>query len=72
MEKKIEEKKSNFIPNIQQYFLPVDDSSCYKMLDDANKFVIQEIQRLKKSLQDSDKEIASIKRNIRELSSKLG
>jgi len=41
------------------------------MLDDANKFVIQEIQRLKKSLQDSDKEIANVKRNIRELTSKL-
>jgi hypothetical protein len=72
VEKRAEDKqRSHYIPNIQQYFAPIDDSPYLKILEDANKFVFQEIMRLKKSLEDSDKEINNVKKNIRELSSKL-
>lgn len=66
MEKKHEEKKySNYIPNLPQYFQPVDDTPHYKLLEDANKFVMQEIARLKKQLEDTDREILSMKKNIK-------
>jgi hypothetical protein len=35
------------------------------MLEDANKFVIQEISRLKKQLEDTDKDIVTVKKNIK-------
>jgi regulator of replication initiation timing len=37
------------------------------MIDDANKFVIQEIARLKKQLEDTDKDISNVKKNIKGL-----
>jgi hypothetical protein len=66
VDKKADDKKYNYyIPNISQYFQQVDDTLHCKMLEDANKFVIQEISRLKKQLEDTDKDIVTVKKNIK-------
>ena len=67
------DKKANscYIPNITQYYMPVDDTPHFKILEDANKFVLQEINRLRKSLEDTDKDIINVKKNIKEIASKI-
>ncbi len=62
---------SNFIPDIHQYFQKIDDSVDFKILEDANKFVLQEILRYRKSLENSEKEISSIKKSIKDLLAKV-
>jgi len=39
-------------------------------LEDANNFVTKEIQKLRKELEVKDKDINSLKKSLRELSSK--
>jgi hypothetical protein len=51
--------------------MPVDDTAHYKLLEDANIFIGKEILRLRKQIEDSDKDINGIKKNIREVLSKL-
>ena len=60
-----------YIPNIQQYFMPVDDSFHYKIVEDANVFITKEIQRLKGSLEDINRDILNVKKNIKEFTSKI-
>jgi len=60
----------NFIPNIAQYFSTIDDSVHLKLLEDANNFVIKEIQKLRKELELKDRDINSLKKSLREFSSK--
>ncbi len=47
--------------------MPVDDIPHFRILEDANKFVIQEINRLKKSLEDTDREFSNVKKTIKEI-----
>jgi hypothetical protein len=51
--------------------MPIDDTPHFKLLEDANVFISKEILRLRKQIEDSDKEIVVIKKNIREVLSKL-
>ncbi len=69
--KKEERRKLSYIPNIQQYFMPVDDSAHYRLLEDANKFVLFEINKLKDSLKNIDKEISNSKKKIKDVSVKI-
>jgi len=69
--RKEERRKLSFIPNIQQYFMPIDDSAHYRLLEDANKFVIMEINKLKENLKNIDKEISNAKKKIKDVSVKI-
>jgi hypothetical protein len=61
---------SSYIPNVANYYGVIDDTPHFKILEDANKFVMQEINRLRKSLEDTDKEISNVKKNIKEITTK--
>ena len=58
---------SNLIPNIEQYFGKIDDSSQVKDLQEKNQFIIQEIEKLKKELNLKEEEIMKLNREIRNL-----
>jgi hypothetical protein len=57
---------SNYFPNIHLYYQPVDDSVHYKILEEANIFVANEIRKLTSSIESTDKEIIAMKRAIKE------
>lgn len=60
-------KLSSYIPNISQYFLPVDDSSNLKDFEEHNLFLTKEIEILKNSILEKDKQISDLMKSIKEL-----
>ena len=57
---------SAYIPNIAQYFLPVDDTPHLKELEENNLFISIEIENLKNALLEKEKEIAQLIKSIKE------
>lgn len=60
-------KLSSYIPNISQYFLPVDDSSNLKDFEEHNLFLTKEIEILKNSILEKDKQISDLMKSMKEL-----
>lgn len=58
---------NSYIPNIKNYFQRIDDSSNLKQLEEENIFITKEIQALKESLSLKEKDIAEIKKRIKEI-----
>ena len=57
---------SAFIPNVSQYFLPVDDTAHLKELEENNTFISKEIENVKNALAEKEKEIAVLIKSIKE------
>ena len=57
---------SAFIPNVSQYFLPVDDTVHLKELEENNTFISKEIENVKNALAEKEKEIAVLIKSIKE------
>ena len=57
---------SAYIPNVSQYFLPVDDSAHLKELEENNTFISKEIENVKNALTEKEKEIAILIKSIKE------
>ena len=57
---------SAFIPNVSQYFLPVDDTAHLKELEENNTFISKEIENLKNALAEKEKEIAVLIKAIKD------
>ena len=57
---------SAFIPNVSQYFLPVDDTAHLKELEENNTFISKEIENLKNALVEKEKEIAVLIKAIKD------
>lgn len=57
---------SAYIPNVSQYFLPVDDSAHLKELEENNTFISKEIENVKNALVEKEKEIAILIKSIKE------
>lgn len=58
---------NSYIPNIETYFQKIDDSSNLKALEEENSFITKEIHVLKGSLAEKEREIADIKKKIKEI-----
>ena len=61
------EKSGILIPNVEQYFGKIDDSSQVKDLQEKNQFIVQEIEKLKKEINFKEEEIMKINREIRKM-----
>lgn len=56
-----------FIPNIEQYFTKIDDSQQYLALVTALEFVDEEIEKVKESYYQKEKQIASLKKDLKNI-----
>lgn len=61
------DKGGILIPNIEQYFGRIDDSSQVKELQEKNQFIVQEIEKLKKEINLKEEEIMKLNREIRKM-----
>ena len=59
------DKGGVLIPNVEQYFGKIDDSSQFKELQEKNQFILQEIEKLKKELNIKEEEIMKLNKEIR-------
>ena len=59
------DKGGVLIPNVEQYFGKIDDSSRFKELQEKNQFILQEIEKLKKELNIKEEEIMKLNKEIR-------
>ena len=59
------DKGGVLIPNVEQYFGKIDDSSQFKELQEKNQFILLEIEKLKKELNIKEEEIMKLNKEIR-------
>ena len=59
------DKGGVLIPNVEQYFGKIDDTSQFKELQEKNQFILQEIEKLKKELNIKEEEIMKLNKEIR-------
>ena len=59
------DKGGVLIPNVEQYFGKIDDSTQFKELQEKNQFILQEIEKLKKELYIKEEEIMKLNKEIR-------
>ena len=55
------------IANVSNYYQKVDDSAQVKSLDEANSFVRKEIEKLKKYIEEKERDISSLKKEIKKI-----
>ena len=61
------DKSGILIPNVEQYFGKIDDSSQVKELQEKNQFIVQEIEKLKKEINFREEEIMKLNKEIRKM-----
>lgn len=66
-EKDKEKVNSMIISNVSQYFQKFDDSNIVKEIEDINAKVVESIERLKKELNEKEKEIMKLNKEIKNL-----
>lgn len=60
----------SYFENVESHFAPLSDEANLKQIQEINAFVSKEINKLKSTLEENENQINSLKKNIKEISSK--